>query len=106
MADISETKPAENVSPEKPAAAAKPSPKAKSDKSAAPPPDLMRRRIIWTAVGGYLGVNFLMFLRFFFPRALYEPNTVFSIGYPSDFALGIDLRFQQTNRIWVIREPD
>jgi cytochrome b6-f complex iron-sulfur subunit len=107
MAEISETKPAENVSPAKPAAAApaKPSAKASSDKSA-PPADLMRRRIIWTAVGGYLGVNFLMFLRFFFPRALYEPNTVFSIGYPSDFALGIDLRFQQTNRIWVIREPD
>src|SRR4051812_3257424 len=108
MADTSETKPAENVSPTKPVAAApaKPSPKASSDKSAGPPPDQMRRRIIWTAVGGYLGVNFLMFLRFFFPRALYEPNTVFTIGYPSDFALGIDLRYQQTNRIWVVREPD
>ena len=66
----------------------------------------MRRRLIWTAVGGYLGVNLLMFLRFFFPRALFEPNTVFSIGYPADFALGIDLRFQITNRIWVVREPD
>jgi cytochrome b6-f complex iron-sulfur subunit len=66
----------------------------------------MRRRIIWTAVSGYLGINFLMFLRFFFPRALYEPNTVSNIGYPADFALGIDQRFQSTNRIWVIREPD
>ena len=66
----------------------------------------MRRRVIWTAIGGYLGVNLLMFLRFFFPRALYEPNTVFSIGYPADFALGIDQRFLMTNRVWVIREPD
>jgi hypothetical protein len=26
-----------------------------------------RRRILWARIGGYLGVNFLMFLRFFFP---------------------------------------
>jgi len=65
-----------------------------------------RRRIIWACIWGYLGVNFLMFLRFFFPRALYEPNTVFNIGYPSDFALGIDQRFLMTNRVWVVREPD
>src|SRR5580765_6789480 len=109
MADISETKPTASTpaAPAKPAApAAKPASKASSDKSAAPPPDRMRRRIIWTALGGYLGINFLMFLRFFFPRALYEPNTVFSIGYPADFALGIDQRFQSTNRVWIIREPD
>jgi cytochrome b6-f complex iron-sulfur subunit len=107
MADTSETKTADStVPPAKPAAPAKPASKPNSEKSAPAPPDLMRRRIIWTAVSGYLGINFLMFLRFFFPRALYEPNTVFSIGYPADFALGIDLRFQQTNRVWVIREPD
>jgi cytochrome b6-f complex iron-sulfur subunit len=92
----------------KPAAAtppaAKPAVKPASGNSA--PPDPLRRRLIWGAVGGYLGVNLLMFLRFFFPRALYEPNTVFSIGYPADFALGIDLRYQISNRIWVVREPD
>jgi cytochrome b6-f complex iron-sulfur subunit len=65
-----------------------------------------RRRIVWACIWGYLGVNFLMFLRFFFPRALYEPNTVFDIGFPSDFALGIDQRFLMTNRVWVVREPD
>jgi len=65
-----------------------------------------RRRIVWACIWGYLGVNFLMFLRFFFPRALYEPNTIFSIGYPSDFALGIDQRYLMTNRVWVVKEPD
>jgi cytochrome b6-f complex iron-sulfur subunit len=65
-----------------------------------------RRRIVWACIWGYLGVNFLMFLRFFFPRALYEPNTVFTIGYPSDFNLGIDQRFLMSNRCWVVREPD
>jgi cytochrome b6-f complex iron-sulfur subunit len=106
MTEISETKPVtSNPAPVKPAAPTKPASKASSDKSAAPP-DQMRRRIIWTAVSGYLGINFLMFLRFFFPRALYEPNTVFSIGYPADFSLGIDQRFLNTNRVWIIREPD
>ena len=65
-----------------------------------------RRRFVMAGVFGFLGVNFLMFLRFFFPRALYEPNTVFSIGYPADFGLGVDQRFLMTNRVWVIREPD
>jgi cytochrome b6-f complex iron-sulfur subunit len=105
MADISETKPTEsNAVPAKPAAPAKPASKASSEKSA--PPDQMRRRIIWTAVSGYLGINFLMFLRFFFPRALYEPNTVSNIGYPADFALGIDQRFLTINRCWIVRQPD
>ena len=48
----------------------------------------MRRRVIWGMIYGYLGINLLMFLRFFFPRALYEPNTIFNIGYPADFCIG------------------
>jgi hypothetical protein len=109
MADIVEPKaPEGTVSSSKPAAAAPPAPKppakvpakAAADKAPAPPsPDRMRRQLIWAALGGYLGVNLLMFLRFFFPRALYEPNTVFSIGYPTDFDLGNDQRFLMTNRI-------
>jgi cytochrome b6-f complex iron-sulfur subunit len=75
-------------------------------KAAAKTVNTTRRRIVWACIWGYLGVNFLMFLRFFFPRALYEPNTVFDIGFPTDFALGIDQRFLMTNRVWVVREPD
>ncbi len=57
-------------------------------KGAAKEINTTRRRIVWACIWGYLGVNFLMFLRFFsFPRALYEPNTIFTIGYPSDFPL-------------------
>jgi cytochrome b6-f complex iron-sulfur subunit len=76
------------------------------DASASKAINTSRRRIVWACIWGYLGVNFLMFLRFFFPRALYEPNTIFTIGYPSDFNLGIDQRFLMTNRSWVVREPD
>ena len=64
-----------------------------------------RRRVIWALIYGYLGINFLMFLRFFFPRALYEPNTNVNIGYPYDFLAGVNQQFLQSNRIWVVREP-
>src|ERR1700693_1719058 len=65
-----------------------------------------RRRVIWACIWGYLGVNLLMFLRFFFPRALFEPTTVFSIGSPSDFGLGIEHRLLMTNACCVVRQPD
>jgi len=66
----------------------------------------MRRRIIWASIWGFVGVNFLMFLRFFFPRTLFEPKSVFSVGAPADFGLGVDTRYQQLYRIWVVRKPD
>ena len=63
----------------------------------------LRRRFVWTAVGAFLVTNFLMFLRFFFPRTLFEPSSRFRIGFPSDFGLGVDERFKQSHRIWVVR---
>jgi cytochrome b6-f complex iron-sulfur subunit len=99
-------KPAESpakAAPASPAAAAKPA--AKPKQAAEKPPDI-RRRLIWACIWGYLGVNFLMFLRFFFPRALFEPKTVFSIGFPSDFGLGVETKFQRDYRIWVVRNPE
>jgi cytochrome b6-f complex iron-sulfur subunit len=65
-----------------------------------------RRRFVMAAVLGTLSVNFLMFLRFFFPRVLYEPNTRFKIGYPSDFGFGVDTKFQNAHRIWVVRNSE
>ena len=107
MPENTETKPAEAAAP--PTGPAVPGPKtpAKKPTESQPrvEPDKMRRRLIWTCIWGYLGVNFLMFLRFFFPRALFEPKTVFSIGYPSDFGMGVDTKFQREYRVWVDRVP-
>jgi cytochrome b6-f complex iron-sulfur subunit len=108
MAEQTDPKAAEPKPATTPAAAAAPKPAAKGKKAEASPAekvDKSRRTMIWACIWGYLGINFLMFLRFFFPRAIYEPNPIFSIGYPADFALGIDQRFLMTNRVWVIREP-
>src|SRR5215472_13467713 len=65
-----------------------------------------RRRLVWIAVIAFLSAWFLAFLRFFLPRTLFEPSTVFKIGYPSDYGLGVDTKWQQKYRIWVDRRPD
>jgi cytochrome b6-f complex iron-sulfur subunit len=70
------------------------------------PVDQRRRRLVWSAVVAFLGTWLIAFFRFFLPRTLFEPNTVFKIGYPTDYALGVDTKFQQKYRIWVDRTPD
>jgi cytochrome b6-f complex iron-sulfur subunit len=90
-----------------PGAAAKPKdPKPQNGKTAADANLRLRRTLTWTAIVGFLATNFLMFLRFFFPRTLFEPSSRFRIGFPSDFPLGVDERFKQSHRIWVVRQPD
>ena len=77
---------------------------------AEPPPDppinKMRRRIVWATVAGFLTTCFLMFLRFFLPRTLTEPASVFRIGFPSDYSLGVDTKWQQQYRIWVVKNTE
>ena len=65
-----------------------------------------RRRFVGILTGGFLLTNFLMFLRFFFPRTIFEPRTVFRIGAPTDFGIGVDTKFQKARRIWVVRTTD
>jgi cytochrome b6-f complex iron-sulfur subunit len=86
----------------KPAAPPKP---ASSSAQEIPDSGKMRRRIIWSCVWGFVITNFLMFMRFFFPRALFEPETVHVIGYPSDFQMGVNEKYKQAYRIWVVKEP-
>lgn len=102
-----------SVSADKPKAAAKSAvgtsagAKTKTVESAPPDPvNKMRRRLIWTAVGSVLATNFLMFLRFFLPRTIFEPSTIFRVGYPSDFGFGVDTKFQQQYRVWVVRNAE
>ncbi len=65
-----------------------------------------RRRLVWSAVAAFLVAWFIAFFRFFLPRTLFEPATSFKIGYPEEYGLGVDTKFQQKYRIWVDRTPD
>jgi len=66
----------------------------------------MRRRIVWASVVGFLTTCFLMFLRFFLPRSILEPSSKFKVGFPADYALGVDTKWQQQYRIWVDKTSD
>jgi cytochrome b6-f complex iron-sulfur subunit len=65
-----------------------------------------RRRIVWYSIAGFLTTCFLMFVRFFLPRSITEPASVFKIGFPGDYALGVDTKYQQQYRIWVDKTSD
>ena len=65
-----------------------------------------RRRFVGIFTGGFLLTNFLMFLRFFFPRTIFEPKRIFRIGAPGDYGIGVDTKFQKSQRIWVVRGTD
>ena len=71
-----------------------------------PPVNKMRRRIVWASVAGFLTTCFLMFVRFFLPRSITEPSSTFKIGFPGDYALGVDTKWQQQYRIWVDKTSD
>jgi cytochrome b6-f complex iron-sulfur subunit len=71
-----------------------------------PPINKQRRRITWAAIGGFLVICFLEFLRFFLPRAIFEPSSTFRIGFPGDYAQGVDTKWQQQYRIWVDKTSD
>jgi cytochrome b6-f complex iron-sulfur subunit len=70
------------------------------------PINKQRRVVVWGAVAAFLTAWLIAFFRYFLPRTLFEPATSFKIGYPSDFGLGVDTKFQQKYRIWVDRTPD
>ena len=74
--------------------------------TADPPVNKMRRRIVWATIVGALTTFFLMFVRFFLPRSILEPSSIFRIGAPADYAIGVDTKWQQQYRIWVTRTSD
>jgi cytochrome b6-f complex iron-sulfur subunit len=65
-----------------------------------------RRRFAWAMIAAFLTAWFLAFFRFFLPRTLFEPATSFKVGYPQDYGLGVDTKWQQKFRIWVDKTPD
>jgi len=90
-------------------APAKPAPRAPASVvESAPEPEVFktRRRIVWYSIGAFLLYCFLSFVRFFLPRTIFEPSSTFKIGFPGDYALGVDTKYQQQYRIWVDKTSD
>lgn len=101
--------PANAAAPSVPKAPAKPTgrpPSVVIESTPDPPVNKKRRQIVWLSVTGFLTTCFLMFVRFFLPRAIFEPASTFKVGFPGDYALGVDTKYQQQYRIWVDKTSD
>ena len=48
----------------------------------------------------------LVSFRFFLPRTIFEPITVFRIGVPSDYGFGLNTKFQEQYRVWIVRNTE
>lgn len=61
----------------------------------------------WGGVLAFLSTVSVAFLRFMFPRVLFEPNPRFSAGRPDTYQAGtVDTRFIQSQRTWIVRHED
>ncbi len=101
--------PATAAAPPAPKAAARPAGKPPAvivESVPDPPVNKKRRRIIWFSIAAFLTTCFLMFIRFFLPRSITEPSSTFKIGFPGDYALGVDTKYQQQYRVWVDKTSD
>ena len=87
-------------------AAARQSPTTLVEAAPDPPVNKMRRRIVWASVVGFVGFLLASTARFFLPRSIFEPASVFRIGFPGDYALGVDTKWQQQQRIWVVKNTE
>jgi len=61
----------------------------------------------WGAFLTAMGAALLAFLRFLYPRVLFEPSPTFKAGRPEDFIVGeVSEKFKESQRVWIIRNPD
>lgn len=61
----------------------------------------------WGAILATLAASGIAFMRFMFPRVLFEPNPVFNAGQPESYVPGtVDERFKLQQRVWIVRQED
>ena len=61
----------------------------------------------WSAMLGALVAGAGAFLRFMFPRVLFEPPMSFKAGFPEEYPVGeVSTRFKKSHRVWIVRTED
>lgn len=61
----------------------------------------------WASTLGALGILSLGFLRFMYPRVLFEPTTLFKAGKADDYGPNtVSEKYIPSQRVWIIREID
>ena len=60
----------------------------------------------WGAFLGGIGLGLLAFLRFMFPRVLFEPSPIVKVGRPEDYVVGeVSEKYKTEYRVWIERTP-
>ncbi len=54
--------------------------------------------VVGATIAGLLG-------RFLFPNVLFEKPSAFRAGNPSEFGMGVDERFKDSQSVWMVRTP-
>lgn len=63
--------------------------------------------ISWLSFLGAVQVAILAFVRFMYPRVLFEPSPIFKAGFPNEYQVGeVSERFKESHRVWIVREAD
>ena len=61
----------------------------------------------WAAVFVALMTAVLGFMRYLFPRVLFEAPASFRAGTPDEFAVGlVNEKFKRDQRVWIVRQED
>lgn len=61
----------------------------------------------WVGVYVALMTAVLGFVRYMFPRVLFEPSAEFKAGSPEEYAVGVvNEKFKKDQRVWIVRQVD
>ena len=61
----------------------------------------------WGGVLTSLNITILAFLRFMYPRVLFEPSPMFKAGTPGSYLPGVlNETYRNSNRVWIARTND
>ena len=64
-------------------------------------------RVGWGSLAGFIALNSAAFLRFLYPRVLFEPPSQFKVGLPADYPPGaVNSQYQREYSTWIIRLQD
>ena len=61
----------------------------------------------WGMFVGSVSLALLSFLRYLYPRVLFEPSPIIKLGKPQEYPVGeVSQRDKQAFRVWIVRNPE
>lgn len=61
----------------------------------------------WASFIGAVNLMLLAFVRFMYPRVLFEPSPLFKAGSPKDYMVGeVSEKFKDSHRVWIVRNSE